>query len=226
MADRGGKGWSAGKGKAPSVPNQGALNGEDPASFKRPVHVDIDSSDESEGFIEDQSQASGKSNGKAPKKVPLDSLKTGGKASNLASAGKGDSGKGGKSFNAGKVGGKGSLPHAKPPTAEVDLKLELVLMDCEAAEVLQDIHDHMTILSEDPTIKIPESFNKAFQYSKNGSQYTDAKSVRQICMIGNVCPETVEEAYGLVPSLKANRQTNEGPIREALTTLVKLKSSK
>lgn len=29
-------------------------------------------------------------------------------------------------------------------------------MDCEAAEVLQDIHDHMTILSEDPTIKIPE----------------------------------------------------------------------
>lgn len=31
-----------------------------------------------------------------------------------------------------------------------------LLMDCEAAEVLQDIHEHMTVLSEDPKIKMPE----------------------------------------------------------------------
>jgi hypothetical protein len=29
-------------------------------------------------------------------------------------------------------------------------------MDCEAAEMLQQIHEHMAILSEDPKIKIPE----------------------------------------------------------------------
>ena len=31
-----------------------------------------------------------------------------------------------------------------------------MLMNCEAAELLQEIHEHMAILSEDPKIKIPE----------------------------------------------------------------------
>jgi len=29
-------------------------------------------------------------------------------------------------------------------------------MNCEGAELLQEIHEHMAILSEDPEIKIPE----------------------------------------------------------------------
>lgn len=40
----------------------------------------------------------------------------------------GDQGKGGKDFNAGKAGGKGSLPRAtavKPHLTEIELKLEL-----------------------------------------------------------------------------------------------------
>uniref|UniRef100_A0A0A9DXA6 Uncharacterized protein n=1 Tax=Arundo donax TaxID=35708 RepID=A0A0A9DXA6_ARUDO len=37
----------------------------------------------------------------------------------------------------------------------------------------------MAILSEDPKIKIPESFDKAFQYAKEGNHFTSANDVKQ-----------------------------------------------
>nr|ACL54830.1 unknown [Zea mays] len=115
-----------------------------------------------------------------------------------------------------------------------------MLMNCEAAELLQEIHEHMAILSEDPKIKIPESFDKAFQYSKDGNHFTTASSVKQaieplkkcgvsdgeICMIANIGPETVEEVYALVPSLKANRSAIEGSVTEVLTALANIKAAK
>uniref|UniRef100_A0A0A9G7E6 RNA polymerase Rpb4/RPC9 core domain-containing protein n=1 Tax=Arundo donax TaxID=35708 RepID=A0A0A9G7E6_ARUDO len=112
-----------------------------------------------------------------------------------------------------------------------------MLMNCEAAELLQEIHEHMAILSEDPKIKIPESFDKAFQYAKEGNHFTTANDVKQaleplkkcgvndgeICMIANIGPETVEEVYALVPSLKATRSLNEVPITEVLAALANIK---
>ncbi|XP_028764837.1 DNA-directed RNA polymerases IV and V subunit 4-like [Neltuma alba] len=90
------------------------------------------------------------------------------------------------------------------------------LMNCEAADILLGIQDQMTILSKDPTIKIPASFDKGLQYAKSNGHYTKSESVRSIlepladlgvsdaelCVIGNVCPETLEEVYALIPSLK------------------------
>ncbi|KAH9750048.1 DNA-directed RNA polymerases IV and V subunit 4 [Citrus sinensis] len=64
------------------------------------------------------------------------------------------------------------------------------LMDCEAAHILEGIQEQMALLSADPTIKIPVSL------SEHG--VTDG----EICVIANICPETVEEAYAIVPSLK------------------------
>ncbi|BAF09885.2 Os02g0723300, partial [Oryza sativa Japonica Group] len=115
-----------------------------------------------------------------------------------------------------------------------------ILMNCEVAELLQEIHEHMAILSEDPKIKIPESFDKAFQYVKEGNQFSTAQSVKQVldplrkygvsdgemCLIANVGPETIEEVYALVPSLKATRSLNESPIMEALTALADIKAAK
>ncbi|XP_073011320.1 DNA-directed RNA polymerases IV and V subunit 4-like isoform X2 [Typha latifolia] len=256
MAEKGGKGYYAWKGKTASKSvvskQQGPSNrGKEDASLDKSIHVEIDSSDSEP---EDNNQGSSKSNGKTSAdpisctNVSTDSLKSGEKASLKTPAAKGDLGKGGKTSNVGKAVGKGSLPRSsgmKPPITEVELKLELdipksarILMDCEAAEALKEIHEHMTILSEDPKIKVPESFGKALQYSKSGSHYTDTKSVRQlldlktngvndgeICMIGNVCPDNLEEVYALIPSLKANIHKNEGPIRDALLRLAKFKSS-
>lgn len=196
-----------------------------------------DSDSDSEGFVDEPTPVHLKSNGKASSA----SLKTGGKTSSFskgeASNGKAYSGK----------GGKGSSSHAVPTKSDGELKLELdippksrMLMNCEAAELLQEIHEHMAILSEDPKIKIPESFDKAFQYAKDGNHFTTASSVKQtleplkkcgvsdgeICMMANIGPETVEEVYALVPSLKANRSATEGSVTEVLAALANIKAAK
>ncbi|OEL38364.1 DNA-directed RNA polymerases IV and V subunit 4 [Dichanthelium oligosanthes] len=190
------------------------------------------------GFVEELTPVHSKSNGKASSA----SLKTGGKGSSFS---KGEGSKG-QAYSGGK-GGKGASSNVVPTKSDAELKLELdippnsrMLMNCEGAELLQEIHEHMAILSEDPKIKIPESFDKAFQYAKDGNHFTTASSVKQaleplkkcgvndgeICMIANIGPETVEEVYALVPSLKANRSLNEGPITEVLAALANIKAAK
>ncbi|KAJ1280778.1 hypothetical protein BS78_04G259100 [Paspalum vaginatum] len=213
-------------------------NGRRKGSVNPHVVLLSDSDSDSEGFIEEMAPVHSKSNGKASS----ESLKTGGKASSFS---KGEASKG-KASSGGK-GGKGSASNAVPIKSDAELKLQLdipqnsrMLMNCEAAELLQEIHEHMAILSEDPKIKIPDSFDKAFQYAKAGNHFTAANSVKQaleplkkcgvndgeICMIANIGPETAEEVYALVPSLKANRSLTEGPITEALSALANIKAAK
>ncbi|CAD5180479.1 unnamed protein product [Musa acuminata subsp. malaccensis] len=111
-------------------------------------------------------------------------------------------------------------------------------MNCEAAEILQEIQQHMTVLSMDPKIKLPRnyilSFSKALQYSKvNGTAQMSSPTLKlngvteaEICMIGNICPETVDEVYALIPSLKVNKYKNEGSITEVLPSLATFRASK
>ncbi|XP_040248677.1 uncharacterized protein [Aegilops tauschii subsp. strangulata] len=216
--------------------NKGAPNGRQNNS-NDVIHLSDSDSDSDDFFEEEAPPTHSKSNGKASS----DSLKTGGKASSFSNGSKG-----GKAFSAGK-GGKGSASNAKPAMSDAELKLQLdmppnsiLLSNCEAAEMLQKIQGHMAILSEDPTIKIPESFDKAFQYAKEGNHFTSAKLVKEIleplkdygvndgeiCMIANIGPETIEEVYALIPSLKATRSINEGKIVEALAALANIKASK
>ncbi|WVZ73892.1 hypothetical protein U9M48_022149 [Paspalum notatum var. saurae] len=237
-------------------------NGRHKGSVKPQVVLLSDSDSDSEGFIEEMAPVHSKSNGKASS----ESLKTGAKASSFS---KGEASKG-KAYSGGK-GGKGSVSNAVPIKSDAELKLQLgssantgteeelhtyipqnsrMLMNCEAAELLQEIHEHMAILSEDPKIKIPDSFDKAFQYAKAGNHFSAADSVKQaldqsssltsccrplkkcgvndgeICMIANIGPETAEEVYALVPSLKANRSLTEGPITEVLAALANIKAAK
>ncbi|KAF8409780.1 hypothetical protein HHK36_005859 [Tetracentron sinense] len=111
------------------------------------------------------------------------------------------------------------------------------LMDCEAALALQGVQEQLVILSEDPTIKMPVTFDKGLQYAKTGSHYRSPQSVRQaletlkrhgvsdgeICMIANICPETVDEVFSLIPSLKAKRRKIEQTVKEVLCKLAELK---
>ncbi|XP_020241703.1 DNA-directed RNA polymerases IV and V subunit 4-like isoform X2 [Asparagus officinalis] len=254
MAEKGGKGFPmsrkkvAFKSPAPSQETQ-KKKGSVPMEEDGPVQIDSDS--ESEGFVNSLNETLSKGNGKAPKetaksgmKSSLDGLKTGTKTSLEAPATKG---KGGKAYSSGKAGGKGGLPRAsavKPPVTEVELKLEMdipedarVIMDCEAATILQGIQDSLSVLSDDPSIKMPPFFNKALEYCKGRNNYTNAESVRQvletlkehgvtegeICMIGNAFPETIAEVYALIPSLKANKHKIEGPIQEVLVNLAGLR---
>nr|XP_043610380.1 DNA-directed RNA polymerases IV and V subunit 4-like [Erigeron canadensis] len=163
-------------------------------------------------------------------------FETNGNGNNDSAFAKGDKGKGGK-------GEKGGVSSKKEPPALV-LKVEEeipenaeCLMDCEAAQILQGIQDHMVLLSKDPTIKIPSSFDRALQYATRTNPYTDPHSVRQIleslknlgvsdgemCVIANTAIETSGEAFGLLPSLKAKKSKVKEPLKSALTELKKVK---
>ncbi|XP_044495698.1 DNA-directed RNA polymerases IV and V subunit 4-like [Mangifera indica] len=88
------------------------------------------------------------------------------------------------------------------------------LMDREAAYILKGIQDQMVLLSADPSIKILVSFDRGLQYANSSSDYTDPQAVRKICVIANICPETIEEIFALVPSLKGFlRNAKRGKVR-------------
>uniref|UniRef100_A0A2P2JLW1 Uncharacterized protein MANES_09G085000 n=1 Tax=Rhizophora mucronata TaxID=61149 RepID=A0A2P2JLW1_RHIMU len=72
----------------------------------------------------------------------------------------------------------------EPPPLGLKLEQELpkdakCLMDCEAALILQGIQEQMVLLSRDPTIKLPMSFDKGLHYAKAGARYTNPQSVRR-----------------------------------------------
>ncbi|CAI0374233.1 unnamed protein product [Linum tenue] len=133
------------------------------------------------------------------------------------------------------------------------LKNAKCLMDCEAAEIIQGIQDQMTLLSQDATIKLPVSFHKGLQYSQANARYTNTHSVRrvldtlkkhgvvegeerhkplnmfslilwmQISVIANACPESTEEVFALVPSLKSKKSILQEPLEVALMVIKPLR---
>lgn len=163
------------------------------------------------------------------------SSKSGGKSeSTTPIAGKGQKGE---------KGGKGSVVN-DPQLLELNVEQELpenakCLMDCEAAHILQGIQQNMVSLSKDPAIKIPISFDRGLQFAKSTTHYTSAQSVKilleplkeygvsdsEICVIANMCPETVDEAFALVRSLKDKRSLTSERLKNVLIELSKLKQS-
>ncbi|KAJ0791655.1 putative HRDC-like superfamily, Rpb4/RPC9 superfamily protein [Helianthus annuus] len=123
----------------------------------------------------------------------------------------------GKDSGKGK-GGKAGPAKKEPPQVLLKVEEELpenakCLMNCEAAQILQGIQDHMVLLSKDPTIKIPRSLKK--QDVSDG----------EICVIANTGIDTTEKAFALMPSLKAKQIKVIEPLSAALTELTKLKES-
>ncbi|KAG6487000.1 hypothetical protein ZIOFF_055581 [Zingiber officinale] len=101
------------------------------------------------------------------------------------------------------------------------------LMNCEVARILDHKYDQLQQMSADPTNQISQVFEKSMQYVKRFSNYKNTDAVRQardsksfnlnwfrrvlsryklaefeLCVLGNLCPDTVEEAIAIVPSIK------------------------
>ncbi|XP_048225731.1 DNA-directed RNA polymerases IV and V subunit 4 isoform X3 [Ricinus communis] len=166
---------------------------------------------------------------KRGKKVQFNSQATKG---NMSKGGKGD-----------KVSNGVKISSTKEPQP-LELKIEQdlpknakCLMDCEAAQVLQGIQEQMVLLSRDPTIKLPVSFDRALQHARTGARFTNPQSVRrileglkkhgvsegEICTIANVCPDGVDEVFALVPSLKSKKNVLREPLKDILGQLSELK---
>ncbi|KAL1191783.1 DNA-directed RNA polymerases IV and V subunit 4 [Cardamine amara subsp. amara] len=113
------------------------------------------------------------------------------------------------------------------------------MMDCEAFQILDGIKGHLVGLSEDPSIKIPVSYDRALAYVENGVHYSNPQSVKKVleplkthgisdgemCVIANAYPESVDEAFAFIPSLKIKKDMINQPLEDALMELSKLKSS-
>ncbi|CAI0374232.1 unnamed protein product [Linum tenue] len=154
----------------------------------------------------------------------------------------------GKSSSSADKGGRGNTANVKASKSKEKEPLELrlnqellknakCLMDCEAAEIIQGIQDQMTLLSQDATIKLPVSFHKGLQYSQANARYTNTHSVRrvldtlkkhgvvegEISVIANACPESTEEVFALVPSLKSKKSILQEPLEVALMVIKPLR---
>ncbi|CAN6448270.1 unnamed protein product [Victoria cruziana] len=159
------------------------------------------------------------------------------------------SGKSGKGANLAKTG-KAGKSTTKPQTAKTVIKEARIedeipkdakcLMDCEAAIMLGSIEEQLQALADDPTVKIPKSFDEGLLYAKSSTRYSKPDSVKrvrevlsnyklsdvEICLIGNTCPETVDEVYSLVPSVKGKPLMKEETIKDMLAILASLKDAK
>ncbi|GMP26511.1 hypothetical protein CsSME_00002920 [Camellia sinensis var. sinensis] len=90
------------------------------------------------------------------------------------------------------------------------------LMNCEVSLILEHKYEQLQQMADDPMNQVSQVFEKSLQYVKRFSRYKNPDSVRQareilsryqlaefeLCVLGNLCPETVEEATAMVPSIK------------------------
>ncbi|KAL2580242.1 hypothetical protein AAZX31_15G116800 [Glycine max] len=154
----------------------------------------------------------------------------------------GDFIEGGKGDNVANGGKSSQSKDSHSSDHRVDQKLPeniKCLIDCEAVDILQGIQERMVMLSRDSTIKMPISFDKGLQYAKSSTKYTDLHSIRrildplakcgltdsEICVIGNVCPETIDEVFALLPSLKDKRNIDRQVLKDSLSQLAKFRQS-
>ncbi|XP_024982946.1 DNA-directed RNA polymerase II subunit 4 [Cynara cardunculus var. scolymus] len=97
------------------------------------------------------------------------------------------------------------------------------LMNCEVSLILERKYDQLQQMSEDPMNQVSQVFEKSLQYVKRFSRYKNPDAVRQVrellsgyqlaefelCVLGNLCPETVEEAIAMVPSIKSRGRVHD-----------------
>ncbi|XP_072956917.1 DNA-directed RNA polymerase II subunit 4 isoform X2 [Typha angustifolia] len=96
-------------------------------------------------------------------------------------------------------------------------------MNSEVAIILDHKYEQLQQMSDDPANQISQVFEKSLQYVKRFSRYKNPDAVRQVreilsryqlaefelCVLGNLCPETVEEAIAMVPSIKTKGRIHE-----------------
>ncbi|KAK1274272.1 hypothetical protein QJS04_geneDACA009871 [Acorus gramineus] len=112
------------------------------------------------------------------------------------------------------------------------------LMNCEVARVLDHRFEIIQQTSDDPMNNISQVFEKSMQYVKRFSRYQNPDAVNQVreilsryrlaefelCVLGNLCPETVEEAIAMVPSIKSKeRAITDEMIETMLQDLANIK---
>ncbi|KAL0784181.1 hypothetical protein Bca101_000426 [Brassica carinata] len=89
------------------------------------------------------------------------------------------------------------------------------LMNCEVSLILEHKYEQLQQVSEDPMNQVSQVFEKSLQILSR-HQLTEF----ELCVLGNLCPETAEEAVAMVPSLKTKgRAHSDEAIEKMLNDL-------
>ncbi|KAL6219992.1 hypothetical protein ACLB2K_007750 [Fragaria x ananassa] len=105
------------------------------------------------------------------------------------------------------------------------------LMNCEVSLILEHKFEQLQQMSDDPRNQVSQVFEKSLQYVKRFSRYKNADAELnlnlsstfrilsryqltefELCVLGNLCPETVEEAIAMVPSIKAKGRVHDDEV--------------
>uniref|UniRef100_A0ACD5TBI2 Uncharacterized protein n=1 Tax=Avena sativa TaxID=4498 RepID=A0ACD5TBI2_AVESA len=87
------------------------------------------------------------------------------------------------------------------------------LMNCEVAIILEHKYEQLQHMSDGGADQVSQVFEKSQGYVKRFSRYKNPDAVRQVretlsryglhefelCTLGNLCPDTADEARSLVP---------------------------
>lgn len=125
-----------------------------------------------------------------------------------------------------------------------DFEKAKCLMNSEVAVILERKYEQLQQLADDPASQVSQVFEKSLQYVKRFSRYQNPNAVKQVrevlsrnqlaefevCVIGNLCPDTLEEAKALVPSLAKRSKADDDEdgvtddkIEQMLTDLATIK---
>lgn len=110
-------------------------------------------------------------------------------------------------------------------------------MNAEVALILEKKYAQLQNLADDPASQVSQVFEKSLQYVKRFSRYQNPEALKQVRevlvrnklsefevgAIGNLCPETVEEAKALVPSITKKGRLDEQEIEQMLLDLARIK---
>ncbi|KAB1212206.1 DNA-directed RNA polymerase II subunit 4 [Morella rubra] len=108
----------------------------------------------------------------------------------------------------------------------------------EVAILLEHRSEQLKHMAGDSLNQLPRVLEMSLQYVKRFSRFTNQDSIKQVrevlsryqmtefelAVLGNLCPETVEEATSIVPSLKmAGRTYDDEAIEKMLNDLLMIK---
>ncbi|XP_028805501.1 DNA-directed RNA polymerase II subunit 4-like [Neltuma alba] len=118
-----------------------------------------------------------------------------------------------------------------------DFEKAKCLMNCEVALLLEHKLEQFKQMSGDSNNHTPQVFEKSLQYVKRFSRFSNQDAVKQVrevlsryqlaeyelAVLGNLCPETVEEAISVIPTLKAKGRLDADAIEKLLNDLLMIK---
>ncbi|KAF7822152.1 DNA-directed RNA polymerase II subunit 4 [Senna tora] len=118
-----------------------------------------------------------------------------------------------------------------------DFEKAKCLMNSEVALLLEHKFEQFKHMSEDSINQAPQVFDKSLQYVKRFSRFSNQDAIKQVrevlsryqlaeyelAVLGNLCPESVEEALSVVPTLKAKGRLDTDAIEKLLNDLLMIK---